>query len=302
MMRLVHRFVIPFILAIVVLSASNLNWNARYYKNIILSDGKGYYAYLPAVFIYRDLHFNFADSVEVQYYNKNTFYDYRAEVNNICIDRYFSGTAIAMAPFFFMAHGLSWLLGRPMDGYSMFYAIAVNIAAIAYLMLFLIYLKKLLRLFAVPESTQSIVLPAFVFGTNVFYYTNIEPSMSHVYSLAFITMFLYQIRRYLTGPSVRQLLYSALLLGMIMLIRPQNLLICLAIPFLADSREQLWRGIRFAFSRMQYAAASIGLVALICSVQLLLYKLETGRFLVDSYPGERFFWLEPEIANILFSY
>jgi hypothetical protein len=301
-MQVINRFIIPFILAIVVLSASNLHWSSRFYKGIIGSDGKGYYAYLPAVFIYHDLHFNFADSIEVKYSGRNSYYDYRAEIDHACIDRYFAGTAVAWLPFFLVAHGLSWLLGYPLDGYSFYYQIMVNIAAIFYLFVFMLYLRKLMRLYAVSATNQSIVLVSFVFGTNLFYYTNVEPSMSHVYSLAFITMFLYYARVYLATPNGRQLLFCGLLLGMIMLIRPQNGLIVLALPFMADDRFHFLSALRALLSHKKHLLAAAAATLLICSVQLILYKIETGRFWVDSYPGERFFWTEPEIANILFSY
>jgi hypothetical protein len=301
-MRFIHRYILPLILAIVVISASNLHFGKQFYRGIILSDGKGYYAYLPAVFIYHDLHFQFFDAIEVKYYDKNTWYDYRAEMGNICFDRYFAGTAVAMAPFFFIGHGLSYLFGKPMDGYSYYYAVMVNLAAIFYLFLFLLYLRKLLRLYGVSPPHQSLVLVSFAFGTNLFYYTNVEPSMSHVYSAAFITAFLYHARKYFLEPDQRRLLYGAGLLGMILLIRPQNVVVCLALPFMAGGLWPLAGGFLTALKRIKALLAGIAIIMAICSIQLILYKLETGHFWVYPYPGERFFWLEPEIGNILFSY
>ena len=36
--------------------------------HMINGDGKGYYAYLPAIFIYKDLQFNFQEKIDYQYY------------------------------------------------------------------------------------------------------------------------------------------------------------------------------------------------------------------------------------------
>jgi len=49
-----NRLILPFIIAIVTLCAANIQWGGNNWKDIIEADGKGYYAYLPAVFIYQD--------------------------------------------------------------------------------------------------------------------------------------------------------------------------------------------------------------------------------------------------------
>jgi len=46
------------------------NWN-----RCISSDGKGYYAYLPAIFIYHDLQFQFVEQYETKYYNEENKVD-----------------------------------------------------------------------------------------------------------------------------------------------------------------------------------------------------------------------------------
>ncbi|HOI87852.1 MAG TPA: hypothetical protein PLV51_08335, partial [Lentimicrobium sp.] len=68
---------IGLIMAIMVYVSSNINWGDNRWKGILESDAKGYYAYLPAVFIYHDLNFGFFDSIEKgAYYDENFFYDY----------------------------------------------------------------------------------------------------------------------------------------------------------------------------------------------------------------------------------
>ena len=41
--------------------SSNLNWGKDNWKGMLEADAKGYYAYLPATFIYQDLNFGFFD-------------------------------------------------------------------------------------------------------------------------------------------------------------------------------------------------------------------------------------------------
>lgn len=51
---------------------SNINWGGNNWKTVLESDAKGYYAYLPAVFIYNDPNFGFFDEIE-----KNIYFDER---------------------------------------------------------------------------------------------------------------------------------------------------------------------------------------------------------------------------------
>ena len=98
------------IISITTLVSSNLNWGKNHWRGIIESDGKGYYAYLPAIFIYKDLNFGFFDEIEKEkYYNQNLYYDYRAQANGVTINKYYCGTALAELPFFVLAHISSYL-------------------------------------------------------------------------------------------------------------------------------------------------------------------------------------------------
>ena len=63
---------------VMTLVSNNFNWTKESWKHILEADAKGYYAYLPATFIYHDLNFGFFDEIEKEkYYNPNTYYYYR---------------------------------------------------------------------------------------------------------------------------------------------------------------------------------------------------------------------------------
>src|SRR5207249_3332740 len=87
------------------ISSSNIQWSKDNWKNIIEADGKGYYAYLPAIFIYHDLNFSFFDRVEKLHPNPAIYYDYRINYNGKTADKYFAGSALAMSPFFIVQCG-----------------------------------------------------------------------------------------------------------------------------------------------------------------------------------------------------
>jgi hypothetical protein len=66
-MKFATNWSLLLVLLFQLLYSSNVNWGKNRWKDIISSDGKGYYAYLPAFFIYDDMHFTFQDSIEKKY-------------------------------------------------------------------------------------------------------------------------------------------------------------------------------------------------------------------------------------------
>jgi len=141
--KIIPRLTIGAIMLIMTIVSSNLNWGENQWQGIIEADGKGYYAYLPAIFIYKDLNYGFFDEIEKEkYYHENLYYDYRASVDGKVINKYYCGTAIAELPFFLLAHALSYVAGLDTDGYSRLYPILINIAALFYLWVGLLFLNS----------------------------------------------------------------------------------------------------------------------------------------------------------------
>ena len=295
---------VPWLICVVVLWAIiNTSFKKDYKTGIIEADAKGYYAYLPAVFIYHDLNFGFFKEIELQtYYNPNIYYDYRVANNNQTINRYYVGTAICLLPFFLAGHAITLLTDLPADGYSYYYTMMVHLGALFYLLLALLGLRKLLQSYMMNEKVIALTLITIVFGTNLFYYVLTEFAMSHLYSFTAITWFCLTIRKYITFAKTKHLIYSALLLGIIFLIRPVNLLVVLAIPFLAGSSEQMVSGIKSIFSKIWFLLLAMAGFMLLMSVQLIIYKISSGSFIVDSYDQWGFNFLDPQISNFLFSY
>jgi len=291
------------IVIIVTIVSSNINWGRNYWRNILESDAKGYYSYLPAIFVYQDLNFGFFDKVEKEkYYNKNTFYDYRSSFNGKVINKYYAGTALAQMPFFLIAHSLSYLSGNETDGYSKLYMIFVNIAAIFYLLIGLIFLNGILKNFELSDKNRAIILFVTVFGTNLFYYTIGESGMSHVYSFTFVTIFAFYIQQFFSTHHTKYLNYIALALGMIVFIRPINLLVLLFIPFLAGGVSVLKVGLKALVHKPLHLLLAISLFLGIAFIQLYIYKISTGFYFVYSYLDEGFDFRNPQILKMLFSY
>jgi hypothetical protein len=303
MQKLLHpKIIILLCIAICVFVTTNIHWGKDKWQNIIEADARGYYAYLPATFIYQDLNFTFYDTVEKEKYNTSFNYDYRVNAQGKTINKYFCGTAILQSPFFFIAHILASVSDHSADGYSRIYMLLITIAGIFYLMVGLLYTDKLLQLFSIREGIRSIALISILFGTNLFFYSVCEMGMSHIYSFAAISMFCYFIKKWFTGLETKHLIISMLILGVIFLIRPSNLMIVLIIPFLAGDLYRIF--IVFKKMKKELVLVIIGVLCMIIimAIQPLIYKISTGSFRADSYPGEEFHFTSPNFLNILFSF
>lgn len=296
---------ISIILIIIVMTiiSSNINWGKERWRGILEADAKGYYAYLPAVFIYNDLNFRFFDTIEKgKYYDSNLYYDYRAYANGKAIDKYYAGTAVAQIPFFLVAHALSMVSDNEADGYSAYYPVFVNIAAIFYLFVGLVFINRSLKLFFIRDKIRALVLFAAVFGTNLFYYTIGEPGMSHVFSFAFISAFFYYSKLYFVSFEIKHVPLMAFLLGMIVLIRPVNGLIVFIIPFVAGDFFSLRKGFHDFTRKPGFLWGSLIIFLGLISIQLIIYRISTGSFVVYSYTGEGFNFLKPHFFEILLSF
>ena len=281
---------------------NNINWGGDHWRSVLQADAKGYYAYLPAVFIHQDLHFSFLEDAEKEGSNPNLNYDYRVNSPDGAINKYWSGTAVMQAPFFLVAHAAVLATGGKADGYGKPYVMAICLAAICYALIGLWATARILGRFDVGSGGQAMVLAVLLFGTHLFYYVIVAPGMSHVYSFALIPLFMLAAMRYFAEGGGRSLLIMGALLGLIVLVRPVNGMVLLSLPFLAGSWERFRAGMEGLRQHPASTVAAVALAAAIALVQPLIYYLSTGNWWVDSYPGERFNWGDPHPWDILFSY
>jgi hypothetical protein len=274
------------------------------WDRIINSDGKGYYAYLPAIFIYHDLKFRFIEEYEAKYYpeDKSVFKEFRVPAYGSVVNKCFAGIAIVWLPFFLIGHLLSIILGYPADGYSLIYQYSIAVAALFYLWLGLFILFKLLRKFNASGTQAALITLMIGLGTNLMYYTIIEGSMSHVYSFSLITVFLYSTWHLFHSGKKWWFLLSALLIGIIILIRPTNILILLLIPLISGGWDNMRETGKQMLVKPVILSSGIFIFLIVLSFQLTIWYIQTLHFLVYSYGAESFHFADPHTYSILFSY
>ncbi|HEY9115610.1 MAG TPA: hypothetical protein VIN10_13000 [Bacteroidales bacterium] len=264
-------------------------------------DGSGLYSYLPQILLHHSVDFNEIFEVEKQQKSLDFTGHYFHEVQGVTINKFSSGTALLQLPFFLMAWLLSFIFGFPPDGYSVLFQIGVAFAAIFWAFVGMKFFIKLAKTYNIPENISFLAVLSGFFGTNLFYYTVGIPSASHVYSFAIISVFAYFTRKLFLNFEYKTLYTIAFLFGLIVLIRPVNLVVIAAIPFLAGTPDNLFFVLKKKF-QAKILFINFLLFVLATSPQLLINYLQTGQLLVYGYKNEGFIFTDPAIIHFLFSY
>lgn len=301
MINILYKYIALILFFLLVSYSAKVNWKDGQWQHVLEADAKGYYAYLPAILIYHDLNFDFFDSIEKKETNP-LYYDYRAFSNGKFIDKYYIGTAICISPFYLIAQVINYFIFQDSTGYGYIYIVLLTIATCFYTALGLFFLKKILFLYSSNKLSIIITLGLILLGTNLFYYSIGEPGFSHAYSFCFFSIFIFLTLNFFKNLDKNYLLWSALVLGLIILIRPVNALIIFSIPFLSGSKEKLVEVLNLLVSNFGLLSKVIGLVLLFPLIQLIIYKIQTGEFTVYSYGEEGFNFSQPEFFSFLFSY
>lgn len=270
---------------------------------VIKGDGVGYYDYLPSLFIHHDMiRKDVPLQIDSSRYDRIAKKQVYVNYNGFKVNKYPIGTSVLQLPFFYFTYLTTPLKGNYDDGYQLPFQRAISYATLFYLFLGIFFLKKTLELYNVKKSVIVISQLLLVFATVVTNYANFNAGTSHIYSLFAINAFLYFTKSYFTKQNINHFVVACLFLGLIIILRQINIIILLFIPFLAGSFNNLKDGIRHVFKYPKKLIGGILLTVVVFFIQSLFWYLQTGSFLLYSYQGEGFDFLNPQFINILFSY
>ena len=113
------------------------------HNKVIQNDVVSYYAYLPAALIFHDLNFDFTHDLPQDF--EGTIWLQTAS-NGKPYLKMTMGLAILWIPFFLAAHLYATLTGIEALGYAWPYSLSIFIAALFYLVIGLLFLRKLLQI------------------------------------------------------------------------------------------------------------------------------------------------------------
>lgn len=287
-------------LVVAVLFYSSLEYRFwRIEGRIIAGDVVSYYQYLPAVLIHHDITLEFAHRDAERY--KDRFWSAPTETGKY-VGRMTLGMSVLYAPFFLAAHGLAGPLGYERDGFSPPYKFALIISCLFYVFVGLWFLRKaLLNWFSDRATAISILILGL--ATNLYFYAVIEPPMSHAYSFSLIACMIFLVIRWYAAPSVPKAILIGLVAGLILLVRPVNLVFLpLILLWDAGSRPALMERLILLKRNWVHLLIIMGTVFLVTVPQMLYWRMTTGHYIYYSYEKERFFFNDPHLFRGIFSY
>jgi len=210
-----HKQLTNFAIVIVAIYVISLDFSNKYwnYDSMVIEwDIKSYYAYLPATFIYKDLSLGFTEN-DSKKFNKiiwpvDTPTGKKAIVTSM-------GLSFLYSPFFLIAHVITPFTNYEADGYTMPYKFALMMSCLVYLIIGLIFLKKILEN-SFNKYITAITLLSIGLGTNLLVYATFHDApMSHVYNFALINMFLYYVIKWHENPNYKITIILGIIAGLI---------------------------------------------------------------------------------------
>jgi hypothetical protein len=272
---------------------------------VIVSDIKMYYTYLPSIFIYDDLKlekvkdYPEAAKHKIWLKEKKTLF----EINKQKYIKVAMGTSICYLPFFTVSHLVaknsnSW----EANGYSEPYQVGLLLSSIFFGLLGLLLIRSSMLRF-VNDKVAAMVVLLLAFGTHLTFYTTYHGAYSHSYSFCLIALFFWLTLKWHDNQKWSTSVYIGLVCGLIVLIRPANIIVALLfITWGITNKASLQQRLHLFWEQKFKLLALSGAAFAVVFLQLLYWKTVLGQWVFYSYDGETFYFSNPHIYEVLFSY
>jgi len=301
---LLLKIFLIFILIVILITYFSLYFNGyTYYSGVnipvIHSDASRYYSYIVSFLILKDLSFN----KYIENYTEGNIrgFVYYNNTGNY-LPKQTIGVAVMVLPFFFIAYLFSMIFSYSMDGISLLFQHAYGLSGIFYGFLGLILLAKILKKFFTDKVIIFSII-AIIFGTNLFHYLTFESGFSHSFSLFLIILLLYiTIKWYENKEAYRHSLFLGLILGLVTLVRPTNIIAVFILLFYGITNfKSLKERIIFFKENLHKVAIIIATFILSFLPQMIIWKIGSGKWIINPYQDEKLFTFPPHLIEVLFS-
>lgn len=269
------------------------------------SDGFYYFAYLRSLSFDGDV--NFLNDYRMLGLTDKP-YLFEPTVTGHAPSAWTIGPAIGWAPFFAAGHLAASALHAQgvsisTDGTSYPYRQAICIAGLFYALLGAWFAHRFARQYF-EARTAAIATAAAIGGSFMLWYALAEPTMTHAPSMAAVAGFAWLWSATHGRRTMREWMVLGALAGLAGLIRWQNVLFALlpACEVLMALAGAVRRGDRLTSRRYLLGGIAFSAAATVAFVpQMLAWKAIYGSFLAVSPLGPQIHWLNPQLADILFS-
>lgn len=275
---------------------------------IISWDNVGYYLYLPAKFIWKDIflrNYTFLEDLIIKQYGlSGTLYQLVMLEDGAYMIKYTSGISILHFPFFLITHFLvQTFTSYPADGFSDPYQISFWISTVFYTLLgFLFLIKALNRLF--EQRTALVTIIIFILGLNFLYMFELS-TIVHNYAFALYSIFLWQMLKWYEQKNLINTIFLGLIYGFIIAVRPPDgIIIVVFFLWQVSNFHEFIAKLKWFLSNLKITLIFIIAVIIPFIPQMIYWITLTGKLVVNSYsnPGEGFDFLSPHTLNFLFSF
>ncbi len=262
-------------------------------KNKITFDVISYHSYLPAIFVEKDIRLQFYKTNTMQYVNDGRYWANLTETGQPVIK-----TTYGLSAMYFPFTVWPLLFSNPQHGYEIPFSIAISMSNLVYYLLSLFLLWGILRKLRFSELSIGISILCVGLGSNLLTYASIAVGMPHAYNFFLVTALLFLYLNWEEQPSLKQSLLLGVVLGLMVLIRPTNIVFTLVL-----FSKHLNKGIFTFISERILHFTLIAVVAfLVILPQLLYWKMISGQYLYNSYVNEHFYFSNPHIIQYLFGF
>ncbi len=270
-------------------------WEKPWSEATISWDVSGYYHYLPAIFIYKDIRQqNWMNEIN-QKYLPSPAYDqaFGHQDSGNKVNKYAIGQAVLYAPFFLMAHGYTTLTGAyPADGYSKPYQFFIWFGSLLFSILGLVLLRRILLNYF-EDGIVMWTLLALGLGTHWMEYASITNGMNHTWLFTLLCVLILATIRFNKKADWTSVFGIGASLGLSALTRPTEIVWAL-VPLLwglTSIKE------RFSFLLRHWKKCALAVIisGTIIFIQLAYWKYASGEWIVYSYGDQGFNWLHPKI-------
>lgn len=286
---------------IILLSAIRINYatlETKELRNVLTWDAFGYYLYLPAAFIYKDVkEMDWVPEIVDKYQTTDHTYQLSDLPNGNKVMKYLLGTSILYCPFFIIGHSAAVILDYPADGFSTPYQIAIFCAAIFYALIGLFLIRwVLLKCFSDIVTALTLILIAL--ATNYPQYVSVDSGQSHGYIFALYAAVLALTIKWHKQPSFVSAFSIGLIIGLAIISRPTEI-VMIFIPLLFNVHSSRLRFEKFVFLKNNplhiLSVITGGFVGIF--PQLLYWKGITGDWLYDV--GSKWSFFDPHWQVLL---
>lgn len=261
-------------------------------------DGFGYYMYLPSFFENGslDIQKEWAEKLQHTYCSKDfVVYQLHPVQNSKYVNIYHMGLAFVQLPSYFIADQFASVLDYKQDGFSKPYHIAYLLNTLLFILLGIVYLRKLLLLFF-DEWISGLTILILYACSNI-YPTFIDAyQLTHLYLFTFNALILFHFFKFTKTEHKKYLVYSALFFGITCFVRPTQAIWGI-IPLII-----LWKNYGLT-KKMIGLVAFFPIAAIVLNIPHLIYwKTIGGQWLLMNLHTEEIVLTDPNFWKFLFSY